>query len=138
MAPTINQVFHPVYINCDPTGVFFAYREKCMHGIGSDLGRDPFNQNFRKFRSKTPVWSGPTKKVVHLLRWTRWTTFNRSDQGGKRLGGETMRVRAKRCDAVDWDQIMDHRPKTGNLKESKENVWRPVLVKINIIKWHHK
>ena len=37
------------------------------------LGRDPFNQNFRKFRFKTH-WIDSvgkvSKKLVHLLRWT--------------------------------------------------------------------
>ena len=44
-------------------------------------GRDPFNQNFRKFRAKTE-WIGSVqpekfrKKSVHLSRWTTflgWT-----------------------------------------------------------------
>ena len=38
-----------------------------------ESGRDPFNQNFRKFRSKIQ-WIGSlppvSKKLVHLLRWT--------------------------------------------------------------------
>ena len=33
-------------------------------GLKRDNGRDPFDQNFRKFRSKTQC-----KKLVHLLRW---------------------------------------------------------------------
>ena len=43
--------------------------------IEDTSGRDPFNQNFRKFRSKTQ-WIGSVqpekfrKKRVHLLRWT--------------------------------------------------------------------
>ena len=44
-------------------------------GLCKVTGRDPFNQNFRKFRSK-PQWIGSVqqakfrKKLVHLLRWT--------------------------------------------------------------------
>ena len=38
-----------------------------------ESGRDPFNRNFRKFRSKIQ-WIGSlppvSKKLVHLLRWT--------------------------------------------------------------------
>ena len=46
-----------------------------LNGPLSFLGRDPFNQTYRKFRSKTHwIGSVPTgkvsKKLVHLLRWT--------------------------------------------------------------------
>ena len=33
-------------------------------------GRDPFNKNFRKYRSKTQWIGKVSKKLVHLLRWT--------------------------------------------------------------------
>ena len=46
-----------------------------LNGPLSFQGRDPFNQNYRKFRSKTQwIGSVPTgkvsKKLVQLLRWT--------------------------------------------------------------------
>ena len=50
-------------------------------GVHEIWGRDPFNQNFRKFRSK-PQWIGLVqpesfKKAFHLSRWTTflgWTS----------------------------------------------------------------
>ena len=60
------------------------------------MGRDPFNQNFRKFRSKTQ-WIGSVqpetfpKKRVHLLRWTH---FSRSDRLEFWLNGSRPWLRA--------------------------------------------
>ena len=128
MDPTINQVFHPVYINRDLAGVFFCI-PKTKHA------RDWFRLGARSIQPKFPEISVQNsglvrpnqksfEKLVHLLRWTRWTTFNRSDQGGKRLGGETSTSEQKgvmQSTGIKLWTTDQRRGISKNLSESKGN-----------------
>ena len=43
--------------------------EHANHTLGEDGGRDPFNQNFRKFRSKTQ-WIGSVQPEKFRKNWS--------------------------------------------------------------------